>query len=199
MNDLDRLAALLVTDDPRQAADKTLAYLVSHLRAKAGAVLTLDDQEPSLFIGRSLRLETLSALRSLWVDHRAALVAGHPVIDGAHALVPIQHRDELVALLYLDAARQFDPESIAVFQVALAEAVRASSRRAPVETFLASTRSEDLQRQHLLVTLSQNEWNIARAARLMGVTRRTVYSRLQRYGIPRKRVAKNLRIRETIA
>ena len=40
--------------------------------------------------------------------------------------------------------------------------------------------------QHLL--LNRNEWNIARVARLMGVTRRTVYLRLQRYGIPRERV-----------
>jgi transcriptional regulator of acetoin/glycerol metabolism len=56
-----------------------------------------------------------------------------------------------------------------------------------------------LQRQHLLVTLSQNDWNIARSARLMGVTRRTVYLRLQRYGIPRKRVTRDLRVRETIA
>jgi hypothetical protein len=51
MNDLDRLAALLVTDHPRQAADKTVAYLLAHLQAKAGAVLT--HQQPSLFIART--------------------------------------------------------------------------------------------------------------------------------------------------
>jgi hypothetical protein len=199
MGDIDRLAALLVTDDPRQAADKTLAYLVSYLRARAGAVLTVDTEEPSLFIGQSLRLETLSALRALWVEHQAALLNGRLVREGSHALVPIQHSQELVALLYLDAPRPFEPESISVFQVALAEAVRASSRRPPFETYLGSTRSEDLERQHLLVTLSQNDWNIARAARLMGVTRRTVYLRLQRYGIPRKRVNRDLRVRETNA
>ncbi|HKC13635.1 MAG TPA: helix-turn-helix domain-containing protein [Vicinamibacteria bacterium] len=199
MGDIDRLAALLVTDDPRQAADKTLAYLVSYLRARAGAVLTLDSEEPSLFIGQSLRLETLSALRALWVAHQPALLAGQLVSEGSHALIPIQHSRELVALLYLDAPRPFEPESIAVFQVALAEAVRANFRRPPFEAYLGSTRSEDLQRQHLLVTLSQNDWNIARAARLMGVTRRTVYLRLQRYGIPRKRVTRDLRVRETNA
>ncbi len=199
MRDVDRLAALLVTDDPRQAADKTLAYLVSYLRAKAGAVLTLEGEDPSLFIGRSLRLETLSALRSLWVSHQSALLSGRLVTDGTHALLPIQHSGELVALLYLDAPRPFEPEAISVFQVALAEAVRANGQSAPIETYLATTRSEDLQRQHLLVTLSQSDWNIARAARLMGVTRRTVYLRLQRYGIPRKRVARELRVRETLA
>jgi hypothetical protein len=199
MRDVDRLAALLVTDDPRQAADKTLAYLVSYLGATAGAVLTLDGEEPSLFIGRSLRLDTLSALRSLWIVHRSALHSGRLVTDGTHALVPIQHGSQLVALLYLDGPRSFSLESISVFQVALAEAVRANGQRAPIDTYLASTRSEDLQRQHLLVTLSQSDWNIARAARLMGVTRRTVYLRLQRYGIPRKRVVRDLRVRESLA
>jgi hypothetical protein len=199
MRDVDRLAALLVTDDPRQAADKTLAYLVSYLGAKAGAVLTLDGEEPFLFIGRSLRLDTLSALRSLWVGHRSALLSGRPVTDGSHALVPIQHGGHLVALLYLDDPRPFEAEGISVFQVALAEAVRANGQSAPIENYLASTRSEDLQRQHLLVTLSQTDWNIARAARLMGVTRRTVYLRLQRYGIPRKRVPRELRVRESLA
>lgn len=199
MRDVDRLAALLVTDDPRQAADKTLAFLVSYLQARAGAVLALDGEDPSLFIGRSLRLDTLSALRSLWVGHRSALLSGQVVTEGSHALVPIEHAGELVGLLYLDAPRPFEAESISVFRVALAEAVRATAQRAPIDTYLGSTRSEDLQRQHLLVTLSQSDWNIARAARLMGVTRRTVYLRLERYGIPRKRVVRDLRVRETLA
>jgi transcriptional regulator of acetoin/glycerol metabolism len=38
--------------------------------------------------------------------------------------------------------------------------------------------------------LDRNEWNIARVARLMRVTRRTVYLRLERYGVERKKVRK---------
>ena len=45
-------------------------------------------------------------------------------------------------------------------------------------------------REKLLLLLNRNEWNIARVARLMGVTRRTIYLRLQRYNIPRERVPK---------
>ncbi len=45
-----------------------------------------------------------------------------------------------------------------------------------------------MEREKLLLLLNRNEWNIARVSRLMGVTRRTVYLRLQRYGIPRERV-----------
>jgi DNA-binding NtrC family response regulator len=48
-----------------------------------------------------------------------------------------------------------------------------------------------MEREKLLLLLNRNEWNIARVARLMGVTRRTVYLRLQRYNIPRERVPKS--------
>ncbi len=51
----------------------------------------------------------------------------------------------------------------------------------------------DVERGQLLRLLEQHEWNIARVARLMGVTRRTIYLRLERYGIPRQRVPKGVR------
>ena len=51
----------------------------------------------------------------------------------------------------------------------------------------------DAEREQLWLTLQQNEWNIARVARLLGVTRRTVYLRLKRYGIERKKVPKTLK------
>jgi transcriptional regulator of acetoin/glycerol metabolism len=37
----------------------------------------------------------------------------------------------------------------------------------------------------LFAILEQNEWNIARVARLLGVTRPTIYARLERFGLPR--------------
>ena len=50
-----------------------------------------------------------------------------------------------------------------------------------------------MAREKLLLLLNRNEWNIARVSRLMGVTRRTIYLRLQRYGIPREKIRKTLR------
>jgi transcriptional regulator of acetoin/glycerol metabolism len=58
------------------------------------------------------------------------------------------------------------------------------------EAYLERTPVEDMEREKLLLLLNRNEWNIARVARLMGVTRRTIYLRLQRYNIPRERVPK---------
>jgi DNA-binding NtrC family response regulator len=59
------------------------------------------------------------------------------------------------------------------------------------EAYLERTPVEDMEREKLLLLLNRNEWNIARVARMMGVTRRTVYLRLQRYNIPRERVPKS--------
>jgi len=58
------------------------------------------------------------------------------------------------------------------------------------ESYLERTPVQDIERQKLLLLLKRNEWNIARVARLMGVTRRTIYLRLQRYKIARERVIK---------
>ena len=59
------------------------------------------------------------------------------------------------------------------------------------QSYLERTPVEDMEREKLLLLLNRNEWNIARVARLMGVTRRTIYLRLQRYNIPRERVPKS--------
>jgi transcriptional regulator of acetoin/glycerol metabolism len=61
------------------------------------------------------------------------------------------------------------------------------------EDYLAQTPAEQVARAQLIALLDRNEWNIARVARLMRVTRRTIYLRLDRYGVERKRVRKTAR------
>jgi transcriptional regulator with GAF, ATPase, and Fis domain len=121
------------------------------------------------------------------------------------AVFPVFDGDELVALLYVDSAEPHfcqgsDVERLAKFAGMLARAVRPEA--APTEAtpdageamaweaYLERTPVQDIERQKLLLLLDRNDWNIARVARLMGVTRRTVYLRLQRYNIPRQRVYK---------
>ena len=111
--------------------------------------------------------------------------------------VPRVGRHELVGVLYVDSAEPHfcqasDVERLAKFSRMLARAVRpAGADRAREamgwEAYLERTPVPDIERQKLLLLLNKNEWNIARVARLMGVTRRTVYLRLQRYNIPRAR------------
>ena len=78
------------------------------------------------------------------------------------------------------------------FGVAIAQAVIAAAAAAPalspVQAYLSQTSDEEIARERLLLLLVQNEWNIARVARIMGMTRRTIYHRLQRHNIVREKV-----------
>jgi GAF domain-containing protein len=130
------------------------------------------------------------------------LPAAGPSNPASLAVVPIVDEETLVALLYVDSSEPrfcdgHDLERLGKFSRILSKAVTdsgslvAGSRSTESwESYLERTPVEDMEREKLLLLLNRNEWNIARVARLMGVTRRTVYLRLQRYGIPRERVPK---------
>lgn len=117
-------------------------------------------------------------------------------------MVPVMDDDALIALLYIDSAEPHfcdghDLDRLTKFSRIVAKAVNESGPDAgrggsaeAWEAYLERTPVEDMEREKLLLLLNRNEWNIARVARLMGVTRRTVYLRLQRYNIPRERVVK---------
>jgi len=55
---------------------------------------------------------------------------------------------------------------------------------------VAETTPTEEARLQLLSLLERHEWNIAEVARLLRVTRRTVYMRLRSFGIERKHVPK---------
>jgi DNA-binding NtrC family response regulator len=110
--------------------------------------------------------------------------------------------EDVVALIYVDSLEPHfctpqDIDRLGKFARIIAKAVadRPEGQRVPTraeawETYLERTPVEDMEREKLLLLLNRNEWNIARVSRLMGVTRRTIYLRLQRYAIPRERVFK---------
>jgi transcriptional regulator with GAF, ATPase, and Fis domain len=119
------------------------------------------------------------------------------------ALVPILEDERLLALLYVDSHEPHfcdghDLERLSKFSRIIAKAVtdttapQGAARSGDAwETYLERTPVEDMEREKLLLLLNRNEWNIARVARLMGVTRRTIYLRLARYNIPRERIPKS--------
>jgi GAF domain-containing protein len=119
------------------------------------------------------------------------------------AVVPVFDNEALVALMYVDSndphfCASHDLERLTKFSRIVAKAVtdtlpvvaKGRQQAEAWETYLERTPVEDMEREKLLLLLNRNEWNIARVARLMGVTRRTIYLRLQRYNIPRERVPK---------
>jgi transcriptional regulator with GAF, ATPase, and Fis domain len=152
--------------------------------------------------------ETLKAGETFYCADRTAerrLPAAVNEQPGAasFAVVPVFDNEVLVALMYVDSndphfCASHDLDRLTKFSRIVAKAVtetapvaaRSRHQNEAWETYLERTPVEDMEREKLLLLLNRNEWNIARVARLMGVTRRTIYLRLQRYNIPRERVPK---------
>lgn len=193
---------------------------MSLTNGRSGAVFSSHDEKLTLFASRGIDQQVLDAVQTVWRNYRASFEKREPFYvperntdrrlprsqdpgPASLAVVPVFNGDELVALLYVDS---FDPhfltapdlERMGKFSRIVAKAIsdtgapheRRDSRAEAWETYLERTPVEDMEREKLLLLLNRNEWNIARVARLMGVTRRTVYLRLQRYNIPRERVPK---------
>jgi GAF domain/Bacterial regulatory protein, Fis family len=174
----------------------------------------------TLFASRGIDQAVLDTVPAVWASQDEALRNGQtlyvgdraierkvPVPDAGRpgpasfAVVPVFEEEALLALLYVDSLEPHfcdahDLERLGKFSRIIAKAVTESTpgergRTSDAwESYLERTPVEDMEREKLLLLLNRNEWNIARVARLMGVTRRTIYLRLQRYGIPRERVPK---------
>lgn len=217
---IDQFTELVIgADDPRRLAERTLEVVMSLTNGRAGAVFTRNDDRMTLFASRGIDQEVLDVVPSVWSRFResferdeAFYVPDRPndrrlpkpeagSIPAAFAIVPVVQDGALIALLYVDSldphfCASHDLDRLKKFSRIIAKAVTDSSEgrvRPNVdawETYLERTPVEDMEREKLLLLLNRNEWNIARVARLMGVTRRTIYLRLERYKIPRERVRK---------
>ena len=218
---IDQFTELVIgADDPRRLAERTLEVVMSLTNGRAGAVFTRSEDRMALFASRGIDQEVLDVVQNVWGSFRDSL-QGNEVfyvpdrpndrrlprpeagsVPAAFTVVPVFHDEELIALLYVDSldphfCAGHDLERLQKFSRIVAKAVTDSGDGRPRtsvdawETYLERTPVEDMEREKLLLLLNRNEWNIARVARMMGVTRRTVYLRLQRYNIPRERVPKS--------
>jgi hypothetical protein len=216
---LGQFADLLVeADDPHRLAERTLEVVMALVNGRSGGVFAAADARLTLFASRGIDQHVLDAVETLWGRAKDQLRGGQPIYvpdtgtdtdlarataggPASLAVFPVFDGDALVALLYVDSAEPdfcsgTDVERLAKFSRLLARAVRPTPDPPARdltgwEAYLERTPVPDIERQKLLLLLKRNEWNIARVARLMGVTRRTVYLRLQRYNIQRERVYKS--------
>jgi transcriptional regulator with GAF, ATPase, and Fis domain len=207
-------------DDPRRLAERTLEVVMSLTNGRSGAVFAHDQGRIALFASRGIDQHVLDAANAVWSGQQETLQSGQtfyvpdvntdrrvPKGDGtgpvSFAMVPVPGNEGLAAVLYVDSLDPHfctaqDLERLTKFSRIIAKAVgettpaaeHVPTRAEAWESYLERTPVEDMEREKLLLLLNRNEWNIARVARLMGVTRRTIYLRLQRYNIPRERVPK---------
>ena len=192
MKHLSDLASVLVAQAPRQQASNVLSFLVNRARATGGALLTFRDHSLVLF-SSTPDLEAASVVRAwaAWDAHRARIENGETIQTPDQVLAPLKDEGTLVGLLHLDAPQGFDQSLLSTFGLVLAKAVQSDLTG---ERPLAVAEIVDVPEQskdRLVTLLHRNEWNIARVARVMGVTRRTIYLRLKRYGIDRQVVPRS--------
>lgn len=185
----------LIAKDPKQSAEQTLSLLMGHAGASAGG-LFLARSRPELFVGRGIDQAGLDRVDSAWAKDQEGLRAGQCQLAASYGVFPVI--GEAPLLVYLAADRQLGTDvaldSIAalgpLFSTAVATHARGVASEPIIETFLETTSAETIQRRQLQLALERNEWNLARVARLLGVTRVTIYKRMERLGIVRIKVPK---------
>jgi transcriptional regulator with GAF, ATPase, and Fis domain len=190
---------------------------VEHLRARRVALFSRELDWMHLFASRAVDQAVIDAVSRVWEAHRKQLEDDQPVVlpslrqppepalraalSGAETLVvlPVAGRDRLVGLLYMDSRKAFTREQlaaarqlarIAAVALRLPPAKLIGGADGPVGAYLARVSPDEILRDQLLRLLEDEEWNIARVARLLRVSRVTIYNRLRRFSIERKRVPK---------
>jgi predicted XRE-type DNA-binding protein len=205
---INAVVELVASEEPRRSAERTLGLLVRVNRCRAGAIFAIEGNKPKLFVGHSIDQDALDTVQSVWSANRKALQAGELVRDDKdkrerqrnYAVLPVLVKDAFCGLLFLDGVGSRDLPTwrlndFAPFLRIIGRALQAAAMgiEGPTSTedtlaWRASLQEDD--REQLLRHLEQNEWNIARVARILGVTRVTVYHRLARFGIRRRKVPK---------
>src|SRR4051812_19109323 len=186
MRHIDQIAALLFADDPKSKAERILSSLVAESDARGGAVLSIRHGRLTLLVGQDLDLAQLSDVHNNWRAAEPTLAAGTVHREGFGMLAPLKDGAELVGVLFLDAPRAFDLADTEILRALLGKAV--SPGAIVPQTPIIAAQAEPLpaheaEKEQLFRALQRDEWNIAVVARKMGVTRRTIYLRMERYGI----------------
>jgi len=190
---VDHLVDVALASDPSSEAERLLRALVAFTGGRRAALFELQQDQLRLFSSRALDQCALETVEAAWRTRRDELTAGGPVASDHALLYPVTLQEQLLGVLFVDAGERpvSDPRD---FQ-ALAQFTRIAGhalarRRSEPARYLATTSLDDMARDQLLVLLEQHEWNISRVARELGVTRPTIYARLERYGMPRLRPPK---------
>jgi hypothetical protein len=173
--------------------DRTLQVFAAMNGAERAAVFSCSGNGLVLAASRSVDQALLDGVKSLWAASQGALQQGR--VASAEALpvrlFPLIQADRLVGCVALDAldAKLCTPLYREQVLGILARAISRSDEGplvAVAETILNETPARDHAREQLLVLMDQQGWSLARVARYLGITRRTLSLRLGRYGIARR-------------
>jgi regulatory Fis family protein len=194
---IEGFADLVIPHDPEAFRQRLLAGVVARFGARRVALFLVE--------GERLRLAASSAVDQVALDRARELFEGRVKAGGSKPVVeaPTKSASGAVAipiaepagLLYFETDKPSVADGPELQRLADLSAIALrENTAAPVRTFAAGylrqASEQDLLRDKLLLALQEHEWNIARVARLLGVTRRTIYLRLERWGIARRKIPK---------
>jgi AraC-like DNA-binding protein len=183
---------IMVAKHPRLSAEAILQFLIDLNGATAGAVFRVRE-EPRLFVGRSISQESLEWTEQAWAQDAISLRAGRLSRTDTRLLLPLLRRGRFAALVYLETP-QVDLASLAELSGILVDAVEGEPQKpepsSPVETYLEWTPTAEIESRRLGILLERFDWNLARVARELNLSRTTLYRRLEVLGIPRQRAAR---------
>lgn len=191
---VDHLIDIALTDEPDEVTDRLLRAVLAFTGGQQVAIFEVRQEALRLSASRGIGQAALDEVERAWISGREELRGAHHVCTGGGIAYPILVKEHLVAVLFTErtpVASFEDPRDVqALGQFARLAGRNIARRWAEPGGYLAATTPDDLARDQLLVLLEQNEWNIARVARILDVTRPTIYARLERFGLPRQKVAK---------
>jgi hypothetical protein len=186
--DLTQFAELLLgSSTPRDAAERTLRWIKEEYSARSVSLWQNRDGALVLELSLGLDADAMAGAAALFASNPNAIVRGEPIVDGSQVLIPARSRGFCIYLDSVDA-RRID---LAIAAEGATVAVNALRRKATTQQRRPGRLgSEEMARDELIATLRLHEWNLARVARVKGVTRKTIYDWLEKYRIPRERVRK---------
>jgi hypothetical protein len=203
----------------RYVAERALAAVKSLTNARTAAVFSSPETRLALFASISVDQQSMDLVRAVFRIQGDALRRGEMFYSpelhtdrrltglvsrtspAALVVVPAFGGEEVVALLYADSLEPYfctrhDQQRLADLSALVGEAMGASgapglpAEESWAQYLEASDPVFNKQRDELLLLLNRTDWNIARVARILGVSRRTLYVRLEKYRIPREHVQK---------
>jgi len=203
----------------RYVAERALAVVKSLTNARTAAVFKNDGTRLLLFASVSADQSSIDLAQDITREHHEALGRGEMfyapelhtdrrlpgagrALPSAVCVVPAFQGERVVAYLYVDSLEPYfctrhDQQRLADLCTLIGEALggggieELKGRSENWAQYLEATDPVfNRERDELLLLLNRTDWNIARVARILGVSRRTLYVRLEKYRIPREHVEK---------
>ena len=174
-------------------AEATLAQILDLLLDAHGIGVGAVYKNPGLepLVERNTEQGLRDEVAAIFRARRLEFEKGLAVTVQNQTLVPASRDGQVFGLIYL--------RTDAVDQELMSEAARSVTAALGASEELQRIQARNLpkaaDRDYLQQRLELHEWNIARVARELGVTRTTVYARMRRLDIPREKIPKTRRAR----